>query len=156
VNNSNAKSLWLTALFVISDQATKIYVKYSMELDQSISILGKYIQFQYIKNPGMVFGIPIGSKLFYKFYTTIACIIITVLLFRLRKEQFWMRIALASILGGAIGNLIDRFVFGEVIDFIQIGSWPIFNIADVALTFGMTVLLIVVFFDKKSNKEYEQ
>ncbi len=81
-----------------------------MEEKDSISVIGDIIRLTYIKNPGMAFGIQIGGKLFYTIFASMACVIILVYLFRLKPENFWARFALASILGGAIGNLIDRII----------------------------------------------
>ena len=120
---------------------------------ESVSVIGDILRLTYIKNPGMAFGIQIGGKLFYTIFASIACVIILVYLFRLRPENFWARFALASILGGAIGNLIDRFIYSEVVDFIDIRiiRWPVFNFADIAVFIGMIVLIAVVIFER--NRE---
>ena len=106
----------------------------------------------------MAFGIQIGGKLFYTIFASIACIIILVYLFRLRPENFWARFALASILGGAIGNLIDRFVYSEVVDFIDIKiiRWPVFNFADIAVFVGMVILIAIVIFEKSKDESEEE
>lgn len=129
-----------------------------MHLKESISILGDVIRFTYIKNPGMAFGIQIGGKLFYTFFSAIACIIILVYLFEMKPENFWARFALTSILGGALGNLIDRIAYSEVVDFIdiQIVRWPVFNLADIAITIGMIILISVVIFEKKKDESEEE
>ena len=152
----NLKALGWSGLIVVIDQVTKILVKYYMEINQVIHIGGKYIGFRFIENPGMAFGIQIGGKLFFTVFAAIASLIILIFLFRIKKDHFWTRLALSSILGGAIGNLIDRIAFGKVVDFIEIGPWPIFNFADIAVTFGMVILIIIVFFEKKEDKESQE
>jgi len=139
---------------VLLDQITKILISTSIVYGDSVSILGNILRFTYIKNPGMAFGIQVGNRVFFTAFALIASIVILVYLFRLKPENFLPRFALASILGGAIGNLIDRLAYKEVIDFIDIRiiRWPVFNIADVAVTLGMILLIAYVIFD---NKELE-
>lgn len=105
----------------------------------------------------MAFGLPIGNRLFFIIFTTLACVLIVIFLFRITLENFWARFALTSILGGAVGNLIDRIIYKEVIDFIEINfiHWPVFNIADVAVTVGMIILISYVIFDKR-HSEFEE
>lgn len=133
-------------------------IKQSMHEGEHREIIANILRLTYVKNPGMAFGIQIGGNLFYTIFASIACIIILVYFFRLRPENFWARFALASILGGAIGNLIDRFRFQEVVDFIDfvIIHWPVFNVADIAVFIGMTILIIVVIFDKGHGESEEE
>ena len=156
---SNLKLLSWSLIVVLLDQATKFGVSNSMNQGESIGVWGNILRITYIKNPGMAFGIQIGNKLFFTIFAIIASIVILIYLFRLKPEHFLPRLALASILGGAIGNLIDRFVSGKVIDFIDIRviRWPIFNVADIAVTFGMILLIAYVIFDNKNiESEKEQ
>lgn len=129
-----------------------------MQEKESVSVIGDIIRLTYIKNPGMAFGIQIGGKLFYTIFASIACVIILAYLFRLKPENFWARFALASILGGAIGNLIDRFIYSEVIDFIDIRiiRWPIFNFADIAVSIGMIILIAIVVFERHGEEAEEE
>ncbi len=151
---SNLKLLSWSVIIVLLDQITKILISTSIVYGDSVSILGNILRFTYIKNPGMAFGIQVGNRVFFTAFALIASIVILVYLFRLKPENFLPRFALASILGGAIGNLIDRLAYKEVIDFIDIRiiRWPVFNIADVAVTLGMILLIAYVIFD---NKELE-
>ena len=151
---SNKFLLGLSAFIIIFDHITKFIVKNNMYLRESIPIFGNFLRFTYIKNPGMAFGIQIGGRLFYTVFASIACIVILIYLFRLGYEHIWSRIALALILGGAIGNLIDRIIYKEVVDFIDFRmiQWPVFNIADIAVTIGMVILISVVLFEKKEEE----
>ena len=129
-------------------------IRYLLEIDQTVSVLGKFVQLHYILNPGMAFGVNVGNRFFYIFFTGLAIIIILIFMFKLDEVQRWPRLALAMILGGAIGNLIDRIAIGKVLDFIKIGFWPIFNVADIMVTIGMIVLIIMVLFDRERDDEY--
>jgi signal peptidase II len=159
VYKSNIKLLGWSVIVVFIDQFTKMLIKKFMKEGDHIVVFGEILRLTYVKNPGMAFGIQIGGKLFYTIFASIACIIILVYLFRLRPENFWARFALASILGGAIGNLIDRFVYSEVVDFIDIKiiRWPVFNFADIAVFIGMVILIAIVIFERsKDGSEEEQ
>lgn len=154
----NLTALSATFLIIIVDQLSKYFIKTNLQLNEFVSIIGKYVGFRFIQNPGMAFGIQIGGgRTFFIIFTSIASLLIFIFLLRLKDDHYWTRIALASILGGAVGNLIDRIVYdGKVVDFIEIGPWPIFNFADVAVTFGMIILIIIVFFEKKEDDEQQE
>jgi signal peptidase II len=144
--------LLFTVLVVGLDQITKLFVKSRFYLGESTEVFGDVLRFTYIQNPGMAFGIRVGGKLFFTIFASVASIVILVYLYRMRNDRFPSRLSLALILGGAIGNLIDRFAYGEVIDFIDIGignaRWPVFNIADTGVTIGMIILIALVLFEK--------
>lgn len=178
--------LYLTVFVVIFDQLTKVLVKginipflnldlSGMRYGQSFNIIGEFVKFTFVENPGMAFGIDVGetSKLFLSLFSIIASIGILIYLFKLKDEKLILRLALALILGGAIGNMIDRtfygifygyapIFYGRVVDFINVDffdfsifgrtyeRWPIFNIADSAVTVGVILLLI---FQKPHSEE---
>jgi signal peptidase II len=155
VFKSNFKLLSWSVIIVLLDQITKKLISSSILYGDSISIIGDLLRFTYIKNPGMAFGIQVGNRIIFTVFAAIACIVILVYLFRLKPEIFWARFALASILGGAIGNLFDRIIYKEVIDFIDIRiiRWPVFNLADIAVTLGMILLIVHVIFDTKESEQ---
>jgi signal peptidase II len=134
-------------------------------LGSSTPVLGDFLRLTYIENPGMAFGIDLGGKLFFSLFSIAASIGILMYLYQMRNEKFLFRFSLALILGGAIGNLIDRvfygvlygdasLFYGRVVDFIDVdffnlnifgyhlSRWPIFNIADSSVTVGVLLLLI--------------
>jgi len=161
VFRSNIKLLGWSAIIVTIDQFTKMLIKQYMQERDSIAVIGEILKLTYVKNPGMAFGIQIGGRLFYTVFASIACVIILAALFRLKPENFSARFALATILGGAAGNLIDRFIYSEVVDFIDVRviHWPVFNFADIAVFIGMIILIAIVIFEKNledSEAEDEQ
>lgn len=181
------KVLIVTVFIVISDQITKLYVKGisipklgisipGMPYQSSINVIGDIFKITFIENPGMAFGLQIGGKLFLSLFTIFATILLFVFLFKNRNEVYLLRLALAFILGGAIGNLIDRVFYGKiydyaplfygrVVDFLHfdfpnftifgktIYSWPIFNIADISVSVGF--LMILIGYKKIFHKEEE-
>ena len=143
---------WLAAIIVL-DQVSKILVDRSMALHQSIPIINGFFNLTYVRNTGAAFGMFAGSaEMFRRPFLIIVSLLaigfILAMLKRLAEKARWPITALAFILGGAIGNLIDRVIYGEVIDFIDCfwGNyhWPAFNLADSFITVGVTITLIVV------------
>lgn len=155
------------------DQLSKGYITSHFHLGQSISLLGDFLKITYIQNPGGVFGTKIGSGNFYTFISLVAILIVLLVYFRMINQKATFKIALGLILGGAIGNLIDRFRFGEVVDFLDVDffninlppfkflffkfngfyldRWPVFNLADSAVTVGLIILIYHFSFQGAKN-----
>ena len=145
--------LFITALIITADQISKSLIKSTMTLYDVIPVIPGFFQLNYITNKGMAFGInlPVDISFFSGISLIITCFLVWILWCE-RKNNLLMRISLALILGGAIGNLIDRILFGEVVDFFDfmIGDfhWYIFNIADSAVTVGIISMLFYSFLFK--------
>mgnify|MGYP001384449008 FL=1 len=145
--------LFITALIITADQISKSLIKSTMTLYDVIPVIPGFFQLNYITNKGLAFGInlPVGISFFSGISLIITCFLVWILWCE-RKNNLLMRISLALILGGAIGNLIDRILFGEVVDFFDfmIGDfhWYIFNIADSAVTVGIILMLFYSFLFK--------
>ncbi len=149
------RALWLMLAAVavpvlVADQASKLYVAAHLRLYASIPIVPHLLDLTYTRNPGAAFSLftnlPAQFREGFLFtITAIAIIVLTVLLARAR-EVSWQTVGLALIMGGAFGNLIDRVGRGVVIDFIHVHyygwSYPVFNLADSAITIGVAILLI--------------
>jgi len=140
---------WLTPIIVL-DQLTKIIVDRTMPLHHSISIVDGFFSLTYVRNTGAAFGIFAGSHEVFRLpfligVSILAIGFILVMLKRLRDDATGLVTALTFILGGAIGNLIDRVRHGEVIDFLDVYysnyHWPAFNLADSFITVGVTITL---------------
>ena len=147
--------LFITALIITADQISKSLIKSTMTLYDVIPVIPGYFYLTYIINEGMAFGIDLPFGIGTLFFSGVSLIITCFLVWILwceRKNNLLMRISLALILGGAIGNLIDRILFGEVVDFFDfmIGDfhWYIFNIADSAVTVGIILMLFYSFLFK--------
>ncbi|HKY08863.1 MAG TPA: signal peptidase II [Candidatus Binatia bacterium] len=142
-------SIWI-AVIVIVDQATKAIVDRAMSLHDSIPVIPGFFSLTYIRNTGAAFGIFSGVHEVFRLpfligVSILAIGFILVMLKRLRDGEIGLATALAFILGGALGNLIDRFFYGEVIDFLDVYwsqyHWPAFNIADSFITIGVSITL---------------
>lgn len=136
--------LILASVLAFFDQLSKYLVQ--EKLTETYYIFGDFFRLEYAENFGVAFGIPIPFLLL----VTLNIVLITVIIFFAAKElKLQMPIAKASIsliLGGAIGNLIDRFANGFVVDFIGVYRWPNFNLADIFITLG--VLLLIAFYGR--------
>ena len=148
--------VWL-GIILISDQVSKIIVDRTMPLHHSIPVIDKLFSLTYIRNTGAAFGIFAGSAAAFRLpfliiFSLVAISFVVAMLRRLPNQETGLITALAFILGGAIGNLIDRFAYGEVIDFLDFYwsgyHWPAFNVADSFITMGVG---ITVFYLIKSK-----
>ena len=142
------KWLWLSLLAVILDQGSKLVIDSSMRLYQSIPVM-PYFNLTYVHNTGAAFSFLSEAGGWQRwFFAGLAILIsgvIAVWLARLKQHETLLAIALSLVLGGAIGNLIDRLAYGYVIDFLDVyygnWHWPAFNIADSAITLGVILML---------------
>ena len=136
---------------VVSDQLTKSLVVSRMQLHQSIPLIDGLLDLTYVRNTGAAFGLLAGRLEDWRvpFFLAMSALALVLLAWFLRgvSAQHWPVIAACGgVLGGAVGNMIDRAAFGEVIDFLDlhVGSyhWPAFNVADAAITVGVAVLCL--------------
>jgi signal peptidase II len=149
---SRLKWLGLSLLALILDQASKLVIASSMQLYQSIPITS-FFKLTYVRNTGAAFSFLSDAggwqRWFFAVLAILISIIIAVWLTRLKKQETLLAVALSLILGGAMGNLIDRLAYGYVIDFLdvyyQTWHWPAFNVADSAITLGVILMLLESF-----------
>ena len=182
------KVLFVSLSIVIIDQVSKLLVKgfsisflkiyhAGMYQGEQIPIIGNFFRITFIENPGMAFGFDPGSnmKLWISIFSLVASIGLLIYLFIVRNKSLSLRLAIAFILGGAVGNLIDRMFYGifyhyaplfygRVVDFLDFDffkfalfgksfdRWPIFNFADASVTIGVFIL---IFFYRQNKKEIE-
>ncbi|TCS94606.1 signal peptidase II [Hazenella coriacea] len=148
---------WIALFILIVDQGTKWFVVKKMSLYESIAIIDQFFYFTSHRNRGAAFGILQNQQWLFIVITFVVIGIIVYYLWQLKNKHPWMSFAFASILGGAIGNLIDRIRTGEVVDFFhfQFGSYhyPIFNVADSAIVIGVTILVIITLFHSEKETE---
>jgi signal peptidase II len=155
------KWLGLSLLALVLDQASKLLVDSTMQLYQSIPLL-PFFKLTYVHNTGAAFSFLSEAggwqRWFFAGLAIAISIVIAVWLSRLEKHETLLAAALSLILGGAVGNLIDRLAYGYVIDFLDVyhgtWHWPAFNIADSAITLGVALMLAESFgFGKAKDEE---
>ena len=131
---------------VILDQLTKICIQSSMTLGMSIPVVKDVFHITYILNPGAAFGILENQQVFF-IVVGLAIVAAAVYFYpALRKENGWIRYGAALLMGGAVGNLIDRIQNGLVIDFFDFRIWPVFNVADIAIVVGVGCIIYALLF----------
>lgn len=149
---SMLKWLWLSVLALALDQGTKLLVDNTMQLYQSIPVM-PYFSLTYVHNTGAAFSFLSEAggwqRWFFAGLALVISVVITVWIARLKSHETLLAVALALVLGGAVGNLIDRLAYGYVIDFLDVyvdtWHWPAFNIADSAITLGVVLMLLESF-----------
>lgn len=148
----------LTGSVIVIDQLSKQHIMETMRLHESIPIGPNLFSFTYIRNPGAAFGLLAGSSnafrmVFFGLTSIFALVLLGTILYRMPEREWMGRLSVSAILGGAVGNLIDRLRFGEVIDFLDVYidsyHWPAFNVADSAITVGVIFLIIHFMFEKQ-------
>jgi len=151
----------VTFVLVALDQITKMFIVHTMHLHESIPIISGFFNLTYIRNPGAAFGIFADSNsafrlIFFVGTSIFALGLLGTIFYRLHPDDIWGQLTVSCIFGGAIGNLIDRVRYGEVIDFLDFHvsgyHWPAFNVADSAISSGVVSLLIIFALDKKKEE----
>lgn len=162
------KHLYLTALsfiIILLDQLTKIWVLNNFTYGEIQEIIPGLFNLTLVMNPGAAFGIfaslpDTTRRIVLGAVTFIAVILVITLLRKDAKDDIYAETSLYMILGGAFGNLIDRFRFDAVVDFLDFYinnyHWPAFNVADSAISLGVTMLLIRFIFKKENLNEQSE
>lgn len=143
--------MFVTAVSItLADQVVKKVVTVVMDLGQSVDFIGSVVRFTRMANTGAAFGIMKGRGAWFIAISAVASIAIVAFHREIAKMRSLERLAFGLILGGAVGNLIDRVRVGAVVDFIDIGvgslRWPAFNVADSAITIGVVILAFHLLF----------
>jgi signal peptidase II len=150
--------LFLAAVIIVgSDQWAKVLVRANVPLGGDwlpswLAWLMPYARIRYWYNSGAAFGLFQNGNLV---FTTLAIVVAGAILYflpRTSRKDWWLRLALALQFSGAIGNLVDRLQFGHVTDFISVGNFAIFNIADASISVGVAVLVLGVWINESAEK----
>lgn len=160
VNRKSRLVLVIVAAIVLLDQTTKMLIVHSLAVHESVPVFESFFHLTHERNTGAAFSLLAEAPASFRqpFFLVTTLIAVVALLFWLRSVPItasWTIVAIAGILGGAIGNLIDRVLYGEVVDFLLVHwhgyYWPAFNVADSCITVGVLGLLWTSF--KESHKE---
>jgi signal peptidase II len=131
-------------LIIVLDQLAKFLIKSNFQLNQSIPVIKNVFHLTYITNTGSAFGLFKGINLFFVFFSIAVIIAIFYYLRQAKEKEKIVVFSIGLLLGGTIGNLIDRISYGAVIDFLDFRIWPVFNIADSAVTISVILLIIML------------
>jgi signal peptidase II len=159
ITDTGLRFIWISIIAIILDQVTKQAIIGSMDLYQSIQIL-PFFNLTYVHNYGAAFSILYDAGGWQRYFlSALALIVSAVIVWWLRqstKQQVLLPVAFSFILGGALGNVLDRILHGYVIDFLDFyyGSyhWPAFNVADSAIFIGAALLIIDMFVNKETKE----
>ncbi|MCI8589989.1 MAG: signal peptidase II [Clostridiales bacterium] len=149
----------VSALFCIFlDRVTKMAAVTVLELGESKTVFEGLLNFTYVQNEGMAFGWLADYRYIFMCLSVILLAGITVFIFWYRKQaNHWLKLACGLVLGGGVGNMIDRVALGYVIDFIDVkvfSFWTwVFNVADAAVCIGVLMLAVYLFFDSRQTKK---
>lgn len=148
----------LIGLFILGlDQFTKYLVVRFMEEGESIPVLSKYLELTSHRNSGAAWGMFQDQMIFFYVVTVVVVAILVYVYIKEAKGNFLLQLAIVMLMAGSLGNFIDRILFQEVVDFIDVlivfYDFPIFNVADSALTVGVILMLLEFFFTGKGDKD---
>ncbi|MBT3168533.1 MAG: signal peptidase II [Candidatus Cloacimonetes bacterium] len=153
---------WISILVIALDQITKIVVRKFIVLHDTIKITPKFFWLTHVENEGAAFSLSFGNPIVNRIIFIMVSIIAAILILRLKIKSTSKteQIIYTLVLGGAIGNLIDRVIFGSVTDFIWwdfpdfiMQRWPVFNIADSSIVIAISLIVITSIFQKKNILE---
>ena len=153
--------LCLSVLVLIIDQASKYYFENTLSLYQQIIVIPDYFSWTLAYNTGAAFSFLADSSGWQRWLFALIAVVVSAVLVvwlkRLGRDETWLAVALALVLGGALGNLYDRIALGHVIDFIFVHwrneyRFPAFNVADSAITVGAIMLALDMFKSKKTGE----
>jgi len=143
---------WLTTLLVlIIDQLSKLWVVNNFIPGESRVVLNKVLWLTYVQNQGAAFGILQGHSWLF-FICAILVIVILVVINSKQHLPATMQLIFGLIMAGAIGNLLDRLRLNYVVDFFDLGWWPVFNVADMAIVCGGILLVLKLLWDEKGEQ----
>lgn len=143
--------LSIATVIVTLDQVTKWYIRHTVGLYESIVVIDSLFHITHVRNTGGAFGLFAGAHAAWRlpFFLTVSVVAVIGLLMFVRRvdpKQRFLLFALGAILGGALGNFVDRMISGEVTDFLDFHwhgwYWPAFNVADSFISTGMVILLM--------------
>lgn len=162
VVNKKVLFVGVVGTIVVLDVLTKMWAMNTLTFGYPVPVLGEFFRLTYTHNPGAAFGINIGehSRIFFLVLSLVALVVLG-FIYRSTPTSDGLRLlAVALVSAGAIGNIIDRFRFeAGVVDFLDFGigahRWPIFNVADMAVSIGAVLLLISFYFEEKDGDEPE-
>jgi len=141
----------VAVLVLIADRVSKLIVSHILVQGQSLKIFPNIFHLTLVLNKGAAFGFFKDQRAFFIAVAMLAVTVIIIYIFKGDGRGRYMFLPLGLIMGGAIGNLIDRVRFGCVIDFLDFRIWPVFNIADSCITIGMAILAMDLLLSKNAK-----
>lgn len=150
--------LLLTALVIlVGDQLTKALVVANVAVGERVNLIGSLVQVWHAQNRGASFSLLQGASLLFLAVSVLSVAMVAYFHRALRARGWWLHLVLGVILGGTLGNLVDRLRQGAVTDWLSIGigdlRWPTFNVADSSLVVGIGILVLYLLFERPDARE---
>jgi signal peptidase II len=154
------RQLWLLPLIVAAlafalDQLSKLWVLNTLgpnELERRIQLIGSWFDLVYLRNTGVAFGLFRDIPQLFTFTSLLICAgAIYAYAYHLPNRSTWIQLSLGLVLGGALGNVLDRVRYGYVVDFIRVGWWPVFNLADSAICVGVAIMAVYLLLNEPAE-----
>lgn len=142
----------VAAAVFLADFLSKRYVATHMTPGQSVPVLGPVFHITYVRNAGAAFGLLQHQTLFFIVVSLVVVGLIITYGRAAARGDAWLGVALGLLLGGALGNLLDRVLYGTVVDFLDFRVWPVFNLADSAITVGGAIFVYLLFTRSKAGE----
>lgn len=147
----------IAGTIIILDQVTKSLVRNNIELWTGVwapwDWIIPYARIIHVPNTGVAFGMFQGKGIIFTILASLVALVIIYYYPQVPESDWSLRLAMGLQLGGAVGNLIDRLTIGHVTDFISVGNFAVFNIADASITVGVAVLILGVWLQEKKEKQ---
>ena len=143
-------------VLIALDQWTKAIVRQNLELGEMwmpLEWLSPYARIVHWYNTGVAFGMFQDKNLLFTILALMISVFLIIFYPKLTEDDWFLRIALGMQLGGSLGNLIDRLTIGHVTDFVSVGNFPVFNIADASISVGVAVMILGLWVEEKKEKQ---
>lgn len=141
-------------VILLIDQFLKYLVHQSIALGQSIPLIDGMLKLTYVQNTGAAFSLFVGFSPYLVVVGIIVVLAVIYFHYKIPARNYYLQTSLAFILGGSLGNLVDRVVRSYVIDYVDVTIWPVFNFADVMINVGVICLVIQIFVRRKEAAKY--
>lgn len=141
----------IAALIVVADQLLKYVVHGALKLGQSIPLINNVLNLTYVRNTGAAFSLFVGFSSYLVIIGLVVAAAVVYFHYKGPKTNYYMQVGLAFVLGGSLGNLVDRVFRGYVIDYIDIMIWPVFNLADIMINVGVILIAYKLFAEEEKK-----
>lgn len=138
------KILLSAAIVFLLDQSAKYLVLSKFNLNESLPVITNVFHLTFVTNTGSAFGLFRNLSFLLTLFSFAVLLFAVYYATKIKEGEKWMQIAIGLLIGGTLGNLADRMIHGHVIDFLDFRVWPVFNVADSAITVSVIILVILV------------
>ena len=146
----------IAAGIIALDQWTKVLIRNTLKIGEILPLwdwLTPYARVVHWKNTGVAFGMFQNNNILFAILVSIIALVIIIYYPQLTEGDWFLRIALSMQLGGAVGNLIDRLTIGHVTDFVSVGNFAVFNVADASVTVGVGIMILGLWVEEKKLRK---